>query len=88
MSGSSVMPASSRITTVLLSNRSRSWSRCHMSEAMVRLLSMSASSPRLRAAWPEVAVPITGQPDASYAAATTRSMVVFPAPAASHHSPI
>jgi hypothetical protein len=41
----------------------------------------SASLRRVRAAWPEVAVPITRQPDASNASATTCSMVVFPAPA-------
>ena len=49
--------------------------------ARVRDSAIPASVPRLRAAWPEVAVPSTWWPERSKASATARSMVVLPAPA-------
>ena len=49
---------------------SRSWSRRHSSDARVRL-SMPASRPRVRAAWPDVDAPITRYPAASKASRTT-----------------
>ena len=62
---SSVMPTSSRMTTLRSSRASRSWSSRHSRLANVRDSPTSASLPKVRAACPEVAVPITWQPDAS-----------------------
>jgi hypothetical protein len=44
-------------------------------------VAVPASVPRLRAAWPEVAVPSTWWPERSKASDTARSIVVIPAPA-------
>ena len=81
MAGSSAMPASSQHTTVRLSNLSWPWSSRHSSDAMVRGSSMPASVPRVRAAWPETAVPSTRNPAPSNARRAASRAVLLPEPA-------
>ncbi len=51
------------------------------SDASVRLSAISASRPRVRAAWPDVDVPITVKPAASKHSRAADRAVVLPAPA-------
>ena len=67
MSRSVAMPASSSTTTWRGLSASRSWSSRQRNEARVLDSAMPASRPKVRAAWPEVAVPTTSYPPASKA---------------------
>jgi len=74
------VPASSIISTLRASSRSRPLSSSANNFATVRA-SMAASSPSVHAASPATAAPVTRNPASSYAAATSRCKRDLPAPA-------